>query len=229
MTPDPQLNTHPLMLEPLESLTMTTTPSRHAFGTFTMRTLQAAALAAVLTLSGCAMIQQNPSSNLKPVNAVADGADSRVMLKGHDVVAYFTQGKHALGTAQHSSVYQDVTFRFASADHKAMFDSNPTRFLPQYGGYCANGIVYGIPWGGDADAWQMIDGKLYIFGGQGSKDGFMVDVPGNLKLAEKYWAEEVAGNNSFIQRAKRLTFKVPHYKSGEQIAKEVAAAKAKKG
>jgi YHS domain-containing protein len=144
-------------------------------------------------------------------------------------VAYFTQGKHALGTAQHSSVYQDVTFRFASADHKAMFDSNPTRFLPQYGGYCANGIVYGIPWGGDADAWQMIDGKLYIFGGQGSKDGFMVDVPGNMKLAEKYWAEEVVGNNSFIQRAKRLTFKVPHYKSGEQIAKEVAAAKAKKG
>ncbi len=208
---------------------MTTTPTQHAFGTFTTRTLQAAALATVLTMSGCAMIQQNPSSNLKPVNAVADGADSRVMLKGHDVVAYFTQGKHALGLPQHTSVYQDVSFRFASADHKAMFDSNPTRFLPQYGGYCTNGIVYGIPWGGDADTWQMIDGKLYIFGGQGSKDGFMVDVPGNIKLAEKYWAEEVAGNNSFIQRAKRLTFKVPHYKSGEQIAKEVAAAKAKKG
>jgi YHS domain-containing protein len=216
------------LFEPLGSFTMNTTRTRPTFGTVTLRTVQAAALAAALTLSGCAMIQQNPSSNLKPVNAVADGADSRVMLKGHDVVAYFTQGKHALGSAQHSSVYQDVTFRFASADHKTMFDSNPTRFLPQYGGYCANGIVYGIPWGGDADTWQMIDGKLYIFGGQGSKDGFLVDVPGNMKLAEKYWAEEVAGNNSFIQRAKRLTFKVPHYKSGEQIAKEVAATKAKK-
>ncbi len=181
-----------------------------------------------MALGGCAMVQQNPSSALKPVNAVADGSDSRVILKGHDVVSYFTQGKHALGTAQHSSVYQDVTFRFVNAEHKALFDKEPGNYIPQYGGYCANGIAYGIPWGGDADTWSIINGKLYIFGGQGSKDGFHVDAPGNLKLADQYWKDEVAGNNSFIQRAKRLTFKVPHYKSGEQIAKEVAAAKAKK-
>ncbi len=182
-------------------------------------------LTAAITLSGCAMVQQNPSSSLKPVNAAADGNDSRVMLKGHDVVAYFTQGKHALGSTQFSSVYEDVTFRFASAEHKALFDKEPAKYLPQYGGYCANGVVYGIPWGGDADTWLLKDGKLYIFGGMGSKLGFELDVPGHIKLADKYWKEEVAGNNSFIQRAKRLTFKVPHYKSGEQIAKEVAAAK----
>ncbi len=187
------------------------------------------ALVIVTLMSGCAMITQNPSSSLKPVNAVEMDGDSRVMLKGHDVVAYFTQGKHALGTKQHSSLYEGVTFRFASADHKALFDKEPKKYLPQYGGYCANGIVYGIPWGGDADTWRMIDGKLYIFGGQGSKDGFEVDVPGNMKLAETYWKDEVAGSNSFYQRAKRLVFKVPHYKSGEQIAKDVAAAKAKKG
>ncbi len=190
------------------------------------------ALALMLTaslLSGCAMITQNPSSALKPVNAVEMDGDSRVMLKGHDVVAYFTQGKHALGTKQHSSLYEGVSFRFASVEHKALFDKEPKKYLPQYGGYCANGIAYGIPWGGDADTWRMIDGKLYIFGGQGSKDGFEVDVPGNLKLAEKYWKDEVAGTNSFYQRAKRMVFKVPHYKSGEQIAKEVAEAKAKKG
>jgi YHS domain-containing protein len=187
------------------------------------------ALMIVTLMSGCAMITQNPSSALKPVNAVEMDGDSRVMLKGHDVVAYFTQNKHALGAKQHSSLYEGVAFRFASAEHKALFDKEPKKYLPQYGGYCANGIVYGIPWGGDADTWRMIDGKLYIFGGQGSKDGFEVDVPGNMKLAEKYWKDEVAGTNSFYQRAKRLVFKVPHYKSGEQIAKEVAAAKAKKG
>ncbi len=193
------------------------------------RPLVALATAVVFATSGCAMITQNPSSALKPVNAVELDGDSRVMLKGHDVVAYFTQSKHALGSKQHSSLYEGVTFRFASAEHKALFDKEPKKYLPQYGGYCANGIAYGIPWGGDADTWRMIDGKLYIFGGQGSKDGFELDVPGNLKLAEQYWKEEVAGTNSFYQRAKRLVFKVPHYKSGDQIAKDVAAAKAKKG
>jgi YHS domain-containing protein len=180
-------------------------------------------------LAGCsAMSAQNPSSKLKPVNAVADGGDERVMLKGHDVVAYFTQNKHALGSPQFKSVYEGVTFRFASAEHKALFDKEPAKYLPQYGGYCANGIVYGIPWGGDADAWRMIDGKLYIFGGLGSKQGFELDVKGNIALADKYWAEEVAGNNSIWQRSKRLVFRVPHYKSGEQLAKEVAAAQGKK-
>jgi hypothetical protein len=47
------------------------------------------------------------------------------------------------------------------------------------------------------------------------------------RLADKYWNEEVKGNNSFVQRSKRLILRVPHYKSGEELAKLVAAAKAK--
>ena len=188
-----------------------------------------AAAALVVTLAGCgAMVAQNPSSPLKPVNAVADDADSRVILKGADVVAYFTQGKYVQGDVKFKSDFEGVTFRFSSADHKALFDKEPKKYMPEYGGFCANGIVYGIPWGGDADNWKMIGGKLYIFGGQGSKDGFEVDEARNLQLAEKYWKEEVSGSNSFFQRSKRLVFKVPHYKSGDELAKEVAAAKAKK-
>ena len=183
-------------------------------------------------LGGCSAMQamqaQNPSSALKPVNAVADGTDSRVMLKGHDVVAYFTQGRHALGLAQHSSAYQEVTFRFASAEHKALFDANPQKYLPQYGGYCADGLVYAIPWGGDADTWRIDDGKLYIFGGASSKAAFELDVARNRQLADKYWAEEVQGRNSFVQRGYRLVFKVPHYKSGAELAQLVDAARAKK-
>jgi YHS domain-containing protein len=193
------------------------------------RPLLALGLAAIAGLAGCSAMQaQNPSSSLKPVNAHALDGDERVMLKGHDVVAYFTQGRHAVGSPQFKSVYEGVSFRFASAEHKALFDKEPKKYLPQYGGYCANGIVYGIPWGGDADAWRIVDGRLFIFGGQGSKDGFELDIPGNTKLADKYWAEEVAGSNSFIQRSKRLVFRVPHYVSGEELAKQVAAAKAKK-
>jgi YHS domain-containing protein len=185
-----------------------------------------AVLASFVLFTGCSAITaQNPGGKLTPVNAHAVEGSSRVMLKGHDVVAYFTQGKHAMGTAQFSSVYEGITFQFASAEHKALFDKEPAKYQPQYGGYCANGIVYGIPWGGDADSWRMIDGKLYIFGGAGSRDGFLLDIPGNTKLADKYWAEEVSGSNSFWQRSKRLTMRVPHYKSGAELAAMVAASK----
>jgi hypothetical protein len=49
-----------------------------------------------------------------------------------------------------------------------------------------------------------------------------------MALADKYWKEEVSGSNSLIQRTKRLMFKVPHYKTGEELAKMVAEAKGKK-
>jgi YHS domain-containing protein len=191
--------------------------------------LAAVGVLAVAGLAGCSsMSAQNPSSALRPVNAVADAGDERLMLRGADVVAYFTQGRDVAGSPQWRSVHEGVTFRFASAEHKALFDANPSRYLPQFGGYCANGIVYAIPWGGDADAWRIIDGKLYIFGGRASKEAFELDIPGNLKLAEQYWAGEVAGTHSFWQRSKRLVFRVPHYKSGEELAKMVADAKARR-
>ena len=188
----------------------------------------ACAMAGAAILGGCsAMSAQNPSGKLQPVNAVPGEQGERLMLKGADVTAYFTQGKYVQGNAQFKSTFEGVTFYFVSLETKALFDKEPMKYQPEFGGYCANGIVYGIPWGGDADSFLMQAGKLYIFGGAGSRDGFLVDVPRNMALAEKYWKEEVNGSNSFWQRTKRLTLRVPHYKSGAEIAKEVADKKAK--
>ena len=182
---------------------------------------------AALALAACApLIVQSPGGKLSPVNAHAIDGNDRVLLKGADVVSYFTQNKDAQGNPSIKSSYENVTFYFSSTENKALFDKEPTKYLPQYGGYCANGIVYGIPWGGDADSWRMIEGKLYIFGGAGSRDAFLLDVPKNRALADKYWNEEVSGSNAFVQRTKRTTIaRVAHYKSGAELALEVAAAK----
>lgn len=184
------------------------------------------ACAASVAIAGCApLVTQSPGQGLSPVNAVSEGEDKHLMLFGHDVVSYFTEKTHRPGSPAIRSVHKGVTFRFSKPEHKALFDAAPEKYIPQYGGYCTNGIVYGIPWGGDADRWEMIDGKLYIFGGRGSRDAFMLDAPRNMALAEKYWNEEMNGSNAFLQRTKRLVFRVPHYKSGEELAAEVARAK----
>lgn len=186
-----------------------------------------AAAICILLLAGCApLVTQSPGEGLSPVNAVADDGDKRVMLFGYDMVSYFTDGRQRRGSPAIKTVYEGVTFRFATAEHKAMFDAAPEKYIPQYGGYCADGIVYGIPWGGDADTWWMHDGKLYIFGGRGARDAFMLDPARNLALANKYWDEEVKGSNALVQRAKRLVLRVPHYKTGKELAEAVARAKA---
>lgn len=169
-------------------------------------------LVAAFALASCATVG--------PYNSSADGADSMLMLKGHDPVAYFTLGKHTLGKGDIKATHEGATYRFSSEEHKALFIASPAKYVPQYGGFCANGIVYGIPWGGDPDTWKLIDGKLYIFGGEGSRKYFLMDEKKNLQLADQYWTGEIKASNGFIQRYYRLAARVPHYKTGAQLEAE---------
>jgi len=155
-----------------------------------------------------------------PYNTTSDGADSRLMLKGYDPVAYFTIAKDTPGQADIKADYDGVTYRFTSNENKALFLKDPVKYVPQFGGFCSNGIVYGIPWGGDPDAWTMIDGKLYVFGGASSKKYFLMDEKNNLVLANRYWGDEIKGSSGFVQRYKRLAIRVPHYKTGAELEAE---------
>mgnify|MGYP001170184282 CR=1 FL=1 len=160
-------------------------------------------------------------------NTIKDGEDSKLMLQGHDPVGYFTERRHIPGNASIKTVHEGLTYRFTSEANRQAFLKDPVKYIPQYGGFCTNGIVYAIPWGGDADTWEIINDKLYIFGGHGSKNYFLMDKARNLELADKYWIEEVNGKSPFFQRYKRLAFRVPHYKSGEELEAQWQARQTK--
>ena len=57
----------------------------------------------LLTAAGCATH-----------NTVSDGDDSRLMLKGHDPVSYFTAGKPLPGRPDLKMDHEGVTYRFAN-------------------------------------------------------------------------------------------------------------------
>jgi YHS domain-containing protein len=189
--------------------------------------LRALAVASALVLlAGCApLVTQNPGGAISPANVVSLDGNDRVMLKGADVVAYFTDAQYKQGNPSIKSVYEKITFYFSNEENKRQFDAAPLKYVPQYGGYCANGTAYAIPWGGDADTWRVINGKLYIFGGAQSRDAFLLDPQKNVALADKYWNEEIKGANALFQRNKRLVMKVSHYKSDAEVAAEIAKQK----
>ena len=112
-----------------------------------------------------------------------------------------------------------VTWRFASETNKAAFLSEPTKYMPQFGGFCSNGINYAVPWGagGGPNTWRIYRGKLYVFGGQASRDQFEMETELNLQRAHRYWDDEIAGSNPLFVRYKRLVFRVPHYKSDADL------------
>src|SRR5260370_35276073 len=79
--------------------------------------------------------------------SAAAGADSSVPavnaaegigLKGYDPVAYFINGAPTKGSEQYSYLWTGVTYRFASAGNLEKFKADPEKYLPQYGGFCAD-------------------------------------------------------------------------------------------
>ena len=176
----------------------------------------ALALVAAIALAAC-----------QTFNTTSDGADANLMLKGHDPVAYFTDGKPVAGRPDIKAEHEGVTYRFASAEHRELFVKEPDKYAPQFGGFCSNGIAYAIPWGGDPDTWKIIDGRLYIFGGESSRRYFLMDERHNLELANSYWVNEVKGTNPRVQTAKRLVFRVPHYTTGKELEAQWQAKNAK--
>ncbi len=112
---------------------------------------------------------------------------SGVGLQGYDPVAFFTDGKPVLGKEEFHSSFHDVTYRFASAEHQAMFEKDSTKYEPQFGGYCAYGVAKGHLSPVKIDAFQIVNGRLLMQYDSGVKKAFNEDQPGNLETADKTW------------------------------------------
>lgn len=162
---------------------------------------------------------KNESPTNGPFKTSTQGDDQHVMLYGHDPVAYFVQGAAVPGLESITHEHLDVTFRFASEANREAFRQDPERYMPQFGGYCSNGINYAIPGGGGGgpNTWRIFGGKLYVFGGQHARDHFEMDTERNLELAHYYWDTEIAGSSAALTRVRRMAFRVPHYASDAEL------------
>jgi YHS domain-containing protein len=111
-----------------------------------------------------------------------------VAIMGYDPVAYFTDSAAVKGSEKFSYDWLGTPWHFASKAHQEAFMSEPTKYAPQFGGYCAGEVTFnGITINIDPEAWRIIDGKLYL----GYDKTFIADLeahPQNwLPKAEENW------------------------------------------
>lgn len=90
----------------------------------------------------------------------------RLILKGYDPVAYFTEGKPVKGRATISHDWDEGRYYFDSKAHRDLFIANPDRYAPQFSGYCTQSMASGIRKEGNPDAWVVMDGRLFVSGAQ---------------------------------------------------------------
>ncbi|MGB5817912.1 MAG: YHS domain-containing (seleno)protein [Saonia sp.] len=104
------------------------------------------------------------ATTLSAQDKMANNIDnSNIALAGYSPVSYLDLGLAQRGSKEYKSEYKKVAYYLTSAEQKAIFDKNPAKYLPQYGGYCAFGTYVGAKFRVDPNKFMVKDGKYYLF------------------------------------------------------------------
>jgi len=139
-------------------------------------------MAILITVVFC-LLTLTTAFAIDPVNKTSDG----VAIKGYDPVAYFTDRKPVKGNRDFEYVWMGAKWRFSTAGHKDLFIKDPDKYAPKYGGYCAYAVSQGTTADIDPDAWNIVDGRLYLNLSKRIKDKWSKDIPGYIKKADEKW------------------------------------------
>jgi YHS domain-containing protein len=116
-------------------------------------------------------------------------AEKRLALKGYDPVSYFTDGQPEKGSAEYQASYDDATYWFKNAQHRAMFVADPDHYAPQFRGYCTVTLSHGEKYEADPEAWVIADGKLYVFGSKQGVQVFQTQTASVIEKATDNWTK----------------------------------------
>jgi YHS domain-containing protein len=114
--------------------------------------------------------------------------DGGAVVGGTDVVAYHTVGAPTPGSSEFASDYQGATWYFASAENKALFDADPAKYAPAYGGWCSAGASKGKKVATLPELWTIVDGQLYLNSSpKAHNDLFLADTETVISKGESNW------------------------------------------
>ncbi|MEO8032093.1 MAG: YHS domain-containing (seleno)protein [Gemmatimonadota bacterium] len=122
-----------------------------------------------------------------PAKVLLNLDKSGVALEGYDPVTFFSSTTPVKGQPALTSQWHGATYRFSSATNKRTFDDSPTRYTPQFGGYCAYAASKGHTAPVEIDAYEIVDGRLLMQNSKSVRERFNKDAAGNLRLADSNW------------------------------------------
>jgi YHS domain-containing protein len=117
----------------------------------------------------------------------ASADEKSLAIKGYDPVAYFTLGKPTKGSPEYAYDWDEHRYLFVSAEHRDRFKSDPVKYAPQFGNYCAMALAKGQVVVANPENWLISEGKLYVFGSPAPAGPvlFQKDFAGNVVKANQ--------------------------------------------
>ena len=136
-------------------------------------------------------------SNLSGKTLVNKDSFSNLALEGYDAVSFFTEDKAVKGKDSISANYLGATYHFASTENRRLFERNPAKYAPAFGGFCACTIAEGMGLKqGKVATWQIVDGRLILTHDEKAKKRLNADIASMLVQADQAWPTLVAEKGS---------------------------------
>jgi len=109
----------------------------------------------------------------------------------YDPVAYFPEGgEQALkGKASISLMYKGVEYYFANEENKRTFLTNPSKYEPTYGSWCARAMVTGAKVPIDAELFTVKGNRLFLFVNTRAKRFFDRNIDKYAQDADREWKQ----------------------------------------
>lgn len=117
------------------------------------------------------------------------GGRTDTAINGYDTVAYFTAGKPVPGRDEFATEWKGAKWKFSSQANLDTFKSQPEKYAPQYGGYCAYGVSQGYLVKVEPEQFTVRDGKLYLNYDGDVQKKWREDPEGFIKAADSRFAD----------------------------------------
>ena len=152
---------------------------------------------AVLLAGVLALFMHRVALAAPPINTLKGGffggrTDSAI--NGYDTVAYHTVGRPVPGTDAFVHEWMGAKWKFANQSNLDLFKADPTKYAPQYGGYCAYGVAKDNLVSVEPDKFKVIDGKLYLNYDAGVQATWSKDPAGYIREADRKFQSLLKSN-----------------------------------
>jgi len=127
------------------------------------------------------------STSAYAVEAINTTWIGNLAVKGYDTVAYFTENKAVKGKKEFEIEWHDANWRFSSQEHLDLFQENPEKYAPQYGGYCAWAVSKNATAEIDPTQFTIFNDKLYLNYNATVQELWLPEKEERINLANEYW------------------------------------------
>ena len=114
---------------------------------------------------------------------------TEIAINGYDPVSYFKADKPSRGTEEFEYVWNDAKYQFSCQENLELFKSNPTKYAPQYDGYCAFAMSRGDYSRIDPEAYAIVNDKLYLTYNRDIRSTWLYDKENYIKKADRIWRD----------------------------------------